>query len=479
MGDPAIWMHALEGARDRMEVVEQGLRHEGIDALPLDDAPGAPIGALLFDRESPELFETATRLSRRGRTRILAIGVWSRGRIELNPWTLVGAGASDVLFWEPPEAAARQAAARFRRWIEVDHLVDSASVKTQLVGNSPAWRALLREVVEVARFTTASVLLSGESGTGKELLARVIHSLDARPDKADLVVLDCTTVVPTLSGSEFFGHERGAFTGAVSARAGAFELADKGTLFLDEVGELPTGLQAELLRVIQEGTYKRVGSSSWRTTKFRLISASNQDLGERQEEGAFRRDFFYRLAGWSARLPSLSDRPEDILPLAEHFLVEFTHAERAPTLDPAVCQYLLQRRYPGNVRDLRQLVARIAARHVGEGPVSVGDIPEDERPAGRPSGSTGADVSFELPVRRAVGAGVPLKKIGELATETAIDLALEQEGGNVQRAAHRLGVTDRTVQLRLAARRRKAKEIDLSSRSGESTRTNGERAKTQ
>ncbi len=133
-------------------------------------------------------------------------------------------------------------------------------------------------MVEIARFTDAAVLITGESGTGKERMAQLIHELDPRPKKGRLVVLDCSTVVPSLSGSEFFGHEKGAFTGASAPRSGAFELADGGTLFLDEVGELAVPLQAELLRVIQEGTFKRVGSNTWRRSAFRLVCATNRDL---------------------------------------------------------------------------------------------------------------------------------------------------------------------------------------------------------
>src|SRR5437763_9151048 len=132
--------------------------------------------------------------------------------------------------------------------------------------------------MEAAFFTDAPVLSTGETGTGKELIARLVHSLDARSKKRDLVVVDCTTIVPTLSGSEFFGHERGAFTGAVSTREGAFALADGGTLFLDEVGELPLTLQPRLLRVLQEHTYKRVGGNLWQEAKFRLVCATNRNL---------------------------------------------------------------------------------------------------------------------------------------------------------------------------------------------------------
>src|SRR6185295_226461 len=150
---------------------------------------------------------------------------------------------------------------------------------------------------------------------GKELLARVIHALDPRPDKGELVVLDCTTIVPELSGSEFFGHERGAYTGAVGPRDGAFALAHGGTLFLDEIGELPLALQAQLLRVVQEGTYKRVGGNAWHKASFRLVCATNRDLKEEVARGRFRGDLYHRLATNASRLPPLRDRVEDILVL--------------------------------------------------------------------------------------------------------------------------------------------------------------------
>src|SRR5262249_38330331 len=161
-------------------------------------------------------------------------------------------GAGDVLTADRPA----EIAARLERWNEVDRMVQSPLVRRNLVGNSPAWIATLREIVEAAAFSDASLLLLGESGTGKEQLSPLVHTLDARLPKGELVILDCTTVVADLSGSEFFGHERGAFTGAAGSREGAFALADGGTLFLDEVGELPPALQAQLLRVVQEGTFK-------------------------------------------------------------------------------------------------------------------------------------------------------------------------------------------------------------------------------
>ena len=235
------------------------------------------------------------------------------------------------------------------------------------MGDSPAWQAVLRDAVEVARFTDAAVLITGESGTGKERVAQLIHELDPRPAKKRLVVLDCSTVVPSLSGSEFFGHEKGAFTGASAARQGAFELADGGTLFLDEVGELSVPLQAELLRVIQEGTFKRVGSNTWRKSAFRLVCATNRDLAAEQADGAFRNDFYYRIAGCTLHLPSLRERTEDILPLFRHFFRQAHPDGEPPELEGAVRDLLVSREYPGNVRDLRSLVLRIVHRYLGTG----------------------------------------------------------------------------------------------------------------
>jgi transcriptional regulator with GAF, ATPase, and Fis domain len=317
---------------------------------------------------------------------------------------------------------------------------------------------VLRQTIEVASFTDASILVSGESGTGKELVARLIHTLDVRRKKHDLIILDCTTIVPELSGSEFFGHERGAFTGAVATRDGAFALADGGTLFLDEVGDLPLALQAELLRVVQERTYKRVGSNTWQKTDFRLVCATNRDLQHETSQGRFRGDFYYRIASWTCKLPSLRERPEDILPLAYHFLQQLRSDTELPEMDQAVRDYLVQRSYPGNVRDLKQVVSRMSYRHVGPGPITAGDIPEEERPRAEPGAREWRDGHFELAIRRAVTIGVGLKEISQSAADVAIQIAVRDANGNLPRAARQLGVTDRALQMRRAARRQNGSE---------------------
>lgn len=382
--------------------------------------------------------------------RILVLAADPGALDRAGPWRLLQAGASDVLTWGDARETPAQVSVRLERWAAVDEVVSSPLVRDHLVGETSTWKALLRRAVEVARFGDASMLITGETGTGKELLARLVHTLDARSDKRDLVVLDCTTVVPTLSGSEFFGHERGAFTGAVASRDGAFALADRGTLFLDEVGELSLGLQSELLRVIQEGTYKRVGSDTWRRTDFRLICATNRDLLEAQEAGTFRRDLYFRLAAWSGRMPPLRERREDIQVLARHFLAQVRPDGDDLELDGFVMQLFMDREYPGNVRDLRQLIARIAQRHVGSGPITAGDVPPEDRPVSVAAPGGWPDEELERAIRHAVELGIPLREIGAGAADAAVQIALTREGGSVRRAARRLGVSERALQLRRA-----------------------------
>ena len=408
-------------------------------------------GIVFFKDFSNQLLDLLRETSRRGLERVLAISLSRRALEPKVIWNILGAGAADVFAWHRCRNAAQEILARFQRWKQVDTIIASPLVKENLAGRSAAWIRSLRQIVEVATFTDSSVLITGESGTGKELFAQLVHTLDTRASKGSLVVCDCTTIVPELSGSEFFGHERGAFTGAVAARKGAFALADGGTLFLDEVGELPLNLQAELLRVIQERTYKRVGGNSWEKTEFRLVCATNRDLFEEQAKERFRRDFYYRIASWTCHLPRLAERREDILVLAKHFIAQL-RPDDPPELDDAVRQYLLEREYPGNVRDLKQLVTRMIQHHVGPGAITAGDIPELERPRGDRSDHR-YEEELETAVRSAVTLGASLKEIERAAGLLAEKIVIEEEQGNIQRAAIRLGVSDRALQIRRAARR--------------------------
>jgi transcriptional regulator with GAF, ATPase, and Fis domain len=448
-----------DGLRRERDQVAHALSEAGVRAVDRPSkAPARASALVLFQHVADEVCAEVSRLSDAGKRRVVAVAVEENGLAGSSSWDLLAAGAADALTWDGA-TTAHELAARFERWREVDEIVDSPIVRRNLVGDDLGWRLLLRGVVEVACFSAAPVLVTGESGTGKELIARLIHALDRRPDKGQLVVVDCTTVVPTLSGSEFFGHERGAFTGAVAEREGAFALADGGTLFLDEVGELPLSLQAELLRIVQEGSYKRVGSNRWLRASFRLVCATNRDLAAEQESGRFRRDFYYRIAGWECRLPSLSERRSDIPALTQHFLDELSGPNQT-SLDEPLRSYLQARDYPGNVRDLRQLVARLHHHHVGEGPITSGALPPEERPAAaEAAGSLVAerpatgDAAFAESARRAVMSGVGLKDLIASTREAAICAALEAEGGNVRAASRRLGVTDRAIHMHRAAHR--------------------------
>ncbi|MBE1495334.1 transcriptional regulator with GAF, ATPase, and Fis domain [Amycolatopsis lexingtonensis] len=381
------WLEVAGTPGGVLESFVRALGELDVALRPGDDGPRN--GVLAFDTPTPAVADRLRAVSRERPGRVLAVSTSGRA-LGADSWALLRAGASDACTWRDGDAtAARHVAERLRRWQAIDELLACRHVQDFLVGDSPVWQATLRDAVEVARFTGASVLITGESGTGKERVAQLIHELDPRRGKKKLVVLDCSTVVPSLSGSEFFGHEKGAFTGAAAPRAGAFELADGGTLFLDEVGELPAPLQAELLRVIQEGTFKRVGSNLWRKSSFRLVCATNRDLTAARAEGAFRDDFYYRIAECTLRLPSLRERTGDIIPLFRHFFRQARPDAGPPELEDAVRELLVGRSYPGNVRDLRSLVLRIVHRHLGNGVVTVGDVPDHEWPDPDPAPPAG------------------------------------------------------------------------------------------
>ncbi|NHZ95407.1 sigma-54 dependent transcriptional regulator [Massilia sp. CCM 8734] len=440
-----LWIHAFEHVSAALcAKVAAALEQAGLQLDP-GGARASGFGLALLDGIDAAVLERVRSLA--AGASVLAIAVGARAPATADMWALLEAGAFDVLNWTDANDAAARVRARLERRDALQRLADSPEVRTTLVGASPAWRALVHSVVEVAAFTESPVLITGETGTGKDQVAQLIHRLGGR---GELVVLDCTTLTPELAGSELFGHERGAFTGAANARDGAFALADGGMLFLDEVGELPLPLQAQLLRVLQEHTYKRVGSNTWQRSRFRLVCATNRSLEEEVANGRFRADLFHRIAAWRCRTPPLRERSDDVLPLAQHFLALLAGPGAACEFDDAVREYLLLREYPGNVRELRQTVARLWCRHSGPGPITIGDLAPDERPA-RGAPAIWPDVRFESAIRAAIDLRIGLARISQAAADIAIQLVLEQEGDNNQRAALRLGVTDRALQIRRKA----------------------------
>jgi transcriptional regulator with GAF, ATPase, and Fis domain len=452
----AAWFRACE-CSDSIEVKVRGaLAAAGIELSSFHETANVSrFGIICFERVNDELY-SILKLTKISSCRIVAVSL-SAPDNKFPVWQLLSAGASDTLVWDEEGAAAKQICMKLRRWREIDSMVDQVSSQRSFVGESPAWRALVRKVVEAALFSTASILLIGESGTGKELLARLISMVtpaleDGREPRRELVTVDCGTLVPELSGSEFFGHERGAFTGAHTMREGAFALANGATLLLDEIGDIPISMQAQILRSIQERTYKRVGGNVWQSTNFRLVSATNRDLEELVRRGQFRLDLYYRIAGCVFNTPPLRDRREDILPLASYFLSKIL-SRQSPEFDVHLREYLLNRSYPGNVRELRQLIQRIAIRYPGTGLITAGDLPEEDRPPCGECSRAWPDERFERSIAEAITLGTSLKEISQTTARIAIQIALNSEDGNLQRAAKRLGITDRAMQMRRAAGR--------------------------
>ncbi len=231
-----------------------------------------------------------------------------------------------------------------------------------IIAASPLMRAVFRDAALIAS-SESRVLLTGESGVGKEILADVIHAWSTRA-AGPLVKVNCAALPENLLESELFGHEKGAFTGAVHQRIGRFEEASTGTLFLDEIAEMSPQLQSKLLRVTQDGRFQRVGSNREHHTAARLLAATNRNLDDEVKSGRFREDLFYRLTVFEIHLPALRERPEDILPLATRFLTEFTKAK--PRLSAAVAESLERYPWPGNVRELRNAMERAALLSRGE-----------------------------------------------------------------------------------------------------------------
>jgi len=259
-------------------------------------------------------------------------------------------------------------ALRKRLELENEYLreeVTGAGAFGELIGQSPALEAVARQIDLVAP-TDSAVLILGESGTGKELVAREIHRRSKRASRP-LIKVNCAAVPRELYESEFFGHAKGAFTGALRDRVGRFELAEGGTLFLDEVGEIPLELQAKLLRVLQEGELERVGEERTRRVNVRLMAATNRDLRAEAEAGRFRQDLFYRLSVFPVEVPALRKRKEDIPLLADHFLETSSRkvGRPIPTLTLAVVQRLQQYDWPGNVRELQHVIERAVITSTG------------------------------------------------------------------------------------------------------------------
>ena len=310
----------------------------------------------------------------------------------------------------------------------------AADPLSALTGIGPAVAALRREVASVAPLHS-TVLVTGETGTGKGLVAKAIHRASLRGHMR-MVHVDCASLSPTIIESELFGHERGAFTSAVSQRRGRFELAAGATLFLDEIGDLEPRLQSKLLRVLQDREYERLGGTKTLPMTARVIAATNCDLVAAVRDGRFRADLYYRLNVIPIHIPPLRERREDIPALVESGLAQLSASMglAAPRLSAEACQRLEAHPWPGNVRELMNLLERLIARHSGE------RIEAD---------ALGLSLAGAMPAAGAAASAPPAVEGLEAPARDEMASVLRRTGGNVARAARELGIPRSTLRHRI------------------------------
>ena len=328
----------------------------------------------------------------------------------------------------------------------------------QIIGESLAMKKMMQLARKVAESEASSVLLQGESGTGKDLVAKAIH-YGSRRAEAPFVAINCAAIPATLIESELFGYEKGAFTDAKGRKEGLFEQAEGGTIFLDEIGELELGLQAKLLRVLEEGAFRRVGGLKDLPLDVRVIAASNRDLKTESEAGRFRLDLYYRLSVIQIDLPPLRERGDDVLLLTDHYIKSFNEKLRKQIhgLSPEVARIFRHYSWPGNVRELRNVIERVMILEDGNLVTGAwlprGVAPEasdvavsaaraavvETQPAGETSSASLAE-RFRLPPE-----GIPLESV-ELSL---VEQAMERSGGNQTRAAELLSISRDQLRYRL------------------------------
>ena len=363
-----------------------------------------------------------------------------------------------VLHWEKAGEHAQQA-------------VESDKGRYGLIGTGASMREVF-SVIERVADTPSTVLITGESGTGKELVAKALHQESGLADSA-FIKINCAAIPEGLIESELFGHEKGAFTGAVSSKPGRFELADGGTLLLDEIGEIPGPMQVKLLRALQESEFERVGGIKTMKVDVRLIAATNADLAKETEKGNFREDLYYRLAVVPIRIPPLRERQEDIPLLVEHFLARFNEklGKQVASMAPEAMERLISHYWPGNIRELENLMERTllfcdhAVIRVEDLPgditrdpgvageviagartcVTTGEIPAPAESAGPSAGEAAEGAS--QPVAASLKEAVKAKTV-QVEREMIVR-ALDETGGNVTRAAKLLQISRKSLQIKM------------------------------
>ena len=345
--------------------------------------------------------------------------------------------------------AARNALERRKMWKEVHDLRRAVDARWELLGSTNVMLDLRRQIAKVAP-TRSRVLITGESGTGKELIARAIHrnsSVSAGP----FVKVNCAAIPPELIESELFGHERGAFTGAIAKKRGLFEVADGGTIFLDEIGDMAQSAQAKVLRVLQTGEFTRVGGEKSLRTDCRVVAATNRDLEQMVKDGQFREDLYFRLNVVPIRSPDLKDRPDDIPLLVESFVRECCDENGLgyKPVDEPVLERLKQYDWPGNVRELRNVVERLVI--MSDEVIRERDLPPylgGPRPGGiAASRQSGPQTAIDL----GRYAGKSLREFREEVESEFIRIRLAEFEWNISRTAQALGIERTNLHKKLRA----------------------------
>jgi two-component system, NtrC family, response regulator AtoC len=431
------------------------LEREGCNVEPFADAESCldALGrvvpeAICLDLELPGMsgLEALIELKKRA-PRVPVIILTATREVE----TVVQAmqsGAYDYITKSPDRTklvtTIRNAIANYRLSTRVESLEREVQGRGfhSLVGQSANMRSLYRELDRVSA-SDVTVLVNGESGTGKELVARAIHEASAR-SRGPFVSVNCAAVPENLQESEFFGHERGAFTGANARRLGHFELANSGTLFLDEVGELSSTLQAKLLRALQERSFQRVGGTEVRSD-FRLLTATHRDLSADVATGRFRQDLYFRIAVFEIAVPPLRDRGNDIETLAQHF-VQIHAKGRALSLSPEAIELLKSHGWPGNVRELQNAIQRATVVCDGD-VIEARDLPLKMRTNGSPVAIT---TPSSKPSRPSVATALRPRKLAEVQKRALIE-TLSATNGNISEAVRQLGI-GRTTFYRMMKR---------------------------
>ncbi len=366
----------------------------------------------------------------------------------------------------------------YRQLLQVNKLLSDQQGEEDgnLIGKSPTMLRL-RQLIERVAPTDATVLITGENGTGKEMVARELYRRSPRRQNP-FIKVNCAAISENLIESEFFGHERGAFTGATDRREGRFELANQGTLLLDEVSEIPANLQAKLLRVLQEREFERVGGNRTIKVNVRILATSNRDLLSYVEKGAFRQDLYYRLNVFPVHVPPLRERAEDILPLADHFLARFARkfGIKVAGFSESARSAMLGYRWPGNVRELQNTIERSvilteegrAVSAAALGLPLVGSVTS----SGEALLNSSVPFDFE---QKLAGSAAPMESASAVSTtdaqgkvltiaeleKQAIKAALQQTGGNRTKAAEALGISIRTLRNKLQEYRDAGDPIEI------------------